>query len=89
MLRRRAGLSQIEAAVASDVGEKTISSFESGARTIRIRVTQLLALLTAYGVTPAEFFAERLPLRSESDLVRKPARDENDDPDNRSDLPRE
>jgi transcriptional regulator with XRE-family HTH domain len=80
-LRRMSGLSQKEAALSSGIGEKTLSSFESGKRIISIKVGQLLALLAVYGVSAAEFFGgkveanvfgelERLN-RSELELVRE------------------
>jgi len=54
--RRRSGLTQRDAGRLSGVGEKTISSFETGARTDSMKISQLLGLLGVYGVTPAEFF---------------------------------
>ena len=59
-LRRLRGLSQKEAALSSGMGEKTLSSFETGERITSIRLTQLLALLSVYDVTPAEFFGGRV-----------------------------
>ena len=80
-LRRLRGLSQKEAALSSGIGEKSLSSFETGERISSIKLAQLLALLAAYDVTPAEFFGgkveadvfgelERLSA-SELDLVRE------------------
>jgi transcriptional regulator with XRE-family HTH domain len=80
-LRRMSGLSQKEAALSSGVGEKTLSSFESGTRITSIKLAQLLALLAVYRVSPAEFFGgkveadvfgelERLSA-SELDLIRE------------------
>lgn len=80
-LRRLRGLSQKEAALSSGMGEKTLSSFETGERITSIKLAQLLALLAVYDVTPAEFFGgkveadvfgelERLSA-SELDLVRE------------------
>src|SRR5258708_14860018 len=80
-LRRLRGLSQKEAALSSGMGEKTLSSFETGERINTIKLAQLLALLSVYDVTPAEFFGgkveadvfgelERLSA-SELDLVRE------------------
>jgi transcriptional regulator with XRE-family HTH domain len=51
-------LTQKEAAESSGVGEKTISSFESGQRTRSLKVSQLFQLLSAYSMTPAEFFGD-------------------------------
>jgi transcriptional regulator with XRE-family HTH domain len=55
-LRRLRGLSQEDAAELSGMGVKTLSSFETGERTGSMKLMQLLPLLSAYGVTPAEFF---------------------------------
>jgi transcriptional regulator with XRE-family HTH domain len=57
-LRRLRGLTQKEAAVSSGVGEKTLSSFETGERVTSMKLTQLLQLLAVYDVTPAEFFGD-------------------------------
>jgi len=56
-LRRLRGLTQKQAAEKSGVGEKTISSFETGERIGSMHLDQFLALLAAYDVTPTEFFA--------------------------------
>lgn len=58
--RRLAGLTQEQAAAKSGVGVKSISSWETGRRTDRIKVKQLAALAQAYGITPQEFFAPKL-----------------------------
>jgi transcriptional regulator with XRE-family HTH domain len=55
--RHRCGLSQRAAARRSGVGEKTISSFETGARLASMKFSQLERLVRAYGLTLAEFFA--------------------------------
>jgi len=55
-LRRLSRLSQKEAGLSSGVGEKTVSSFETGERIDSMKVSQLLALLAVYDVTPAAFF---------------------------------
>jgi len=54
-LRQHRGISQKDLARASKVGEKTISSFETGQRLVSLKVTQLVALLDSLGVTLAEF----------------------------------
>ena len=54
--RRMRGLSQKDAARLSGVGEKTISSFETGFRIDSLKLSQLRSLLEAYGLTEAEFF---------------------------------
>jgi transcriptional regulator with XRE-family HTH domain len=55
-LRRMRGLTQKEAALSSGVGVKTLSSFETGMRLDSMKLCQLLQILAAYDVTPAEFF---------------------------------
>jgi transcriptional regulator with XRE-family HTH domain len=59
-LRRMSGLSQKEAALSSGLGEKTLSSFETGERITSMKLAQLLALLAVYDVTPAEFFGGKV-----------------------------
>jgi transcriptional regulator with XRE-family HTH domain len=61
--RRRAGLSQKETAKRSGVGEKTISSFESGQRITSMKVEQLHKLLRAYNLTHEEFFSDEYAQR--------------------------
>lgn len=56
-LRRLRGMSQKEAADAAGIGEKSISSFETGERISSMKVSQLERLLKVYGVTLAEFFS--------------------------------
>lgn len=76
-LRYLAGLTQREAARLSGVGEKTISSFESGARVDSLKISQLRRLLAAYGVSEEQFFggavevtiAAQMPKSPEQDLV--------------------
>ena len=58
--RRMRGLSQKEAAHVSGVGQKTISSFETGERVNSLKLSQLERLLGAYGLTEAEFFGGSL-----------------------------
>lgn len=55
-IRRMRGLSQKDVARISGVGEKTISSFETGERIGSLKLSQLGRLLGAYGLTEAEFF---------------------------------
>src|ERR1051326_1060964 len=59
-LRRMRGLTQKEAAQSSGVGEKTLSSFETGERIDSLKVSQLLQLLAVYDVTPVEFFGDAI-----------------------------
>jgi HTH-type transcriptional regulator, competence development regulator len=55
-LRRLRGLTQTDVARLSGVGEKTISSFETGERIGSLKLAQLERLLEVYGVSKMEFF---------------------------------
>ena len=55
-IRRMRGLSQKDVARLSGVGEKTISSFETGQRIGALKLAQLKKMLKTYGMTEAEFF---------------------------------
>src|SRR6266849_7099025 len=55
-IRRMRGLSQKDVAHLSGVGEKTISSFETGQRIGSLKLAQLRRLLGVYGLTEAQFF---------------------------------
>ena len=55
-VRRLRGLSQKDVARMSGVGEKTISSFETGDRIGSMKIGQLKQLLSVYGITESEFF---------------------------------
>jgi transcriptional regulator with XRE-family HTH domain len=55
-IRRLRGLSQKDVARLSGVGEKTISSFETGQRIGSLKLAQLRNLLGVYGLTEADFF---------------------------------
>src|SRR5687767_3593960 len=55
-IRRLRGLSQKDVARLSGVGEKTISSFETGQRIGSLKLEQLRRLLGVYGLTEADFF---------------------------------
>lgn len=57
-LRRLSGLSQKDVARLSGVGEKSLSSFETGERIDSLKVAQLQRILRVYGVDESEFFAE-------------------------------
>ena len=59
-IRRMRGLSQKDVARLSGVGEKTISSFETGERIGSLKLAQLNRLLAVYGLTEAEFFGGRI-----------------------------
>ena len=56
-LRRLRGLSQKDVARLSGVGEKTISSFETGQRIGALKLAQLRKMLGVYGMTEKEFFS--------------------------------
>src|SRR5512142_3074898 len=55
-IRRLRGLSQKDVARLSGVGEKTISSFETGQRIGSLKLSQLKRLLKVYGMSESEFF---------------------------------
>ena len=55
-IRRLRGLSQKDVAKLSGVGEKTISSFETGQRIGSLKLAQLKKMLKVYGMSEAEFF---------------------------------
>jgi transcriptional regulator with XRE-family HTH domain len=55
-IRRMRGLSQKDVSRLSGVGEKTISSFETGQRIGSLKLAQLRRLLGVYGLTEADFF---------------------------------
>jgi transcriptional regulator with XRE-family HTH domain len=59
-LRHHRGLSQKDVERLSGVGEKTLSSFETGERIDTMKIAQLRALLALYGVTEEEFFSDKL-----------------------------
>jgi transcriptional regulator with XRE-family HTH domain len=55
-IRRHKGLSQKDVAKLSGIGEKTISSFETGQRIGSLKLAQLKRLLAVYDLTEADFF---------------------------------
>ncbi len=55
-IRRLRGLSQKDVARLSGVGEKTISSFETGQRIGSLKLAQLKRLLKVYSLSESEFF---------------------------------
>jgi transcriptional regulator with XRE-family HTH domain len=59
-LRRVRGLSQKDVAKKSGVGEKTISSFETGQRIGSLKISQLRKILAVYGISEVEFFSDAL-----------------------------
>ncbi len=59
-IRRLRGLSQKDVARLSGVGEKTISSFETGQRIGSLKLAQLKRLLKVYGLTESDFFGAKV-----------------------------
>lgn len=59
-IRRMRGLTQRDVARLSGVGEKTISSFETGQRIDSLKIAQLRRLLRVYGLTEGEFFGGKV-----------------------------
>ena len=59
-LRRLQGLSQKDVALRCGVGEKTISSFETGERIGSFKISQLRKLLAVYGISEADFFSRKI-----------------------------
>jgi len=55
-IRRVRGLSQKDVARLTGVGEKTISSFETGERIGSLKLAQLKKLLAVYGLKESDFF---------------------------------
>jgi len=55
-IRRLRGLTQKDVARLSGVGEKTISSFETGQRIGSLKLDQLRRMLSVYGISEQEFF---------------------------------
>ena len=55
-IRRMRKLSQKDVARMSGVGEKTISSFETGQRIGSLKLAQLKRMLKVYGLSEADFF---------------------------------
>jgi transcriptional regulator with XRE-family HTH domain len=56
-IRRMRGLTQKDVARLSGVGEKTISSFETGQRIGSLKLAQLKRMLAVYGLTECDFFS--------------------------------
>lgn len=68
LVREQRGISQKDAARLSKVGEKTISSFETGQRIHTIKLSQLTALCEVYGLTVVDFLTF-----DEESLIAEPA----------------
>lgn len=62
-LRRMKGLSQKDVAGRCGVGEKTLSSFETGERIDSLKLSQLREILRVYGVSESEFFSDAIDTR--------------------------
>ena len=75
-LRHLRGLSQKDVARLSGVGEKTLSSFESGRRVGAIKLSQLVSLLRVYGVTEEQFFGHFLEELFDPDAISRRTREE-------------
>ncbi|MEO8036842.1 MAG: helix-turn-helix domain-containing protein [Acidobacteriota bacterium] len=59
-IRRMRGLSQKDVARLSGVGEKTISSFETGQRIGSLKLSQLERMLAVYGLSQSDFFGSSI-----------------------------
>lgn len=70
-LRRLRGLSQKDVARLSGIGEKTISSFETGERIDSLKVSQLSTLLKVYGIAAEEFFGRKLEEQLDPDSIQQ------------------
>lgn len=55
-LRIERDLTQEEAAIRCGIGWKNLAHLESGYRTERLRVTQLIGIVRGYGITITQFF---------------------------------
>lgn len=73
-LRHLRGLSQKDVARRSGIGEKTLSSFETGERIDTMKLSQLQALLAVYGVTEEDFFSDTLDQLFDPTYVRESTR---------------
>ncbi len=74
-LRRIRGLTQKDVGRLAGVGEKTVSSFETGARIGSMKISQLQRLLRVYGVTEAEFFGPALACQCDPLADQRPLED--------------
>ena len=73
-IRRMRGLTQKDVSRLSGVGEKTISSFETGQRIGALKLAQLKRLLSVYGLTESDFFSgsiEKQPKQHQKNLLSK------------------
>jgi transcriptional regulator with XRE-family HTH domain len=74
-LRDLRGLSQKDVARLSGVGEKTISSFETGQRIETMKLSQLARLLAIYGVTEEQFFSRKIEELFDPDAISRRSRE--------------
>jgi transcriptional regulator with XRE-family HTH domain len=75
-LRRLRELSQKDVGRLSGVGEKTLSSFESGARINTMKLSQLRRVLRVYNVTEEEFFSRKMEELFDPDALVERSREE-------------
>ena len=75
-LRRLRELSQKDVERLSGVGEKTLSSFESGARIDSLKLSQLRRLLHVYNITEDEFFSPKMDALFDPDALHERSREE-------------
>jgi len=75
-LRRMRGLTQKDVGRMAGVGEKTVSSFETGERIGSLKISQLRRLLALYGVSEEEFFSRKLEQLFDPDAVAQQSREE-------------
>ena len=75
-LRNLRGLSQKDVSRRSGVGEKTISSFETGQRIGTMKLSQLAKLLAIYGVTEEQFFSRAIEELFDPDAISRRSREE-------------
>jgi transcriptional regulator with XRE-family HTH domain len=75
-LRDLRGLSQKDVARLSGVGEKTISSFETGERIGSLKMSQLSKLLRIYGVTEEQFFSRAIEELFDPTAISRRSREE-------------
>jgi transcriptional regulator with XRE-family HTH domain len=75
-LRRMRGLTQKDVGRMAGVGEKTVSSFETGERIGSLKISQLRRLLALYGVSEEEFFSRKMEQLFDPDAVAQQSREE-------------
>ena len=75
-LRRMRGLTQKDVGRLAGVGEKTVSSFETGERIGSLKISQLRRLLALYGVSEEEFFSRKMEQLFDPDAVAQQSRED-------------